>query len=186
MFKVKITSILIKFGLALIILGGIIFVLGIQINSLTKKLSQINNQAEVIRIKENSKQDLARDSDIAKNAMPILQKALPSSDNLIDFIADLENIAAVTGNKQELSFAGSDQTQSSANQALGEGANKTTKESLDFTITLEGTLASLQNYLSALEDLPYVIEIKKISSSGDDLSGSSKTNIQAVLYTSNK
>jgi Tfp pilus assembly protein PilO len=179
----NLTFIFVKFSLTLFVLGAVLFFLGIQINQLAGRISDINNKAEAIRVKENSKQDLIRDSEITKDVLPILTKALPSEDNLIDFIADLENLAQVTGCKQELSFAEAEVS------TIQEGENvaykkKTTKDNIEFTITLEGSFTSLKNYLSGLEDLPYIIEIKKISSSGDDLNTGGKTNIQAVLYTS--
>ena len=180
MFKINFTQIILKFGLTLLIFGAVIFVIGVQINSVAKKTGEIVTKAEAIRAQENNKQDLQEDSEQARVATPILEKALPASDNLINFIGDLENIATVTGNKQELNFS----QEVTSEGDLSQTKNKNKEGGIDFTIILEGTFGGLQSYLASLEDLPYIIEIKKIASNGNDLTAPSKTTITAILYTS--
>lgn len=107
-----------------------------------------------------------------------IELALPSPENVVDFVGSLESIASQTSLPQTLKF-GNIVTSPAADSAK-------TFSALDYTITLAGNSTTLISYLRQLERLPYFTGIADLAIASTTPLGwdsNSLITIQAKLYT---
>lgn len=107
-----------------------------------------------------------------------IKDALPTADNILDFVAALESLAASTSLQQSTRFG------SPVPTAISSGG--ITLSAIDYSTTLNGNVATLTNYLKGFEKLPYFSSITAISinaGSSKGWDGDSTVSIQAKVYT---
>lgn len=75
-----------------------------------------------------------------------LERAFPSEDTILDFVASMENLGKSSGRIQNLSFA-----------TVYGGAT------FDYGISLDGNIETLIDYLKLFEKLPYVTSLSGIT-----------------------
>lgn len=107
-----------------------------------------------------------------------VKDALPTADNILDFVAALESLAASTSLQQSTHFGTPVPT------AITSG--NISVSSIDYGTTLNGNISTLINYLKGHEKLPYFSGISSITlntASDKGWEGDSSVTIQAKIYT---
>lgn len=141
----------------LIIAGGLVFYLILQINKLASNLENKQNQlASDINTKSLNVNQAQTYEQVAPFAAKI-QAALPSPDNLLDYQNALEQAAIASGVQISVNFAA---LGAAANQPAAVGA---APKSIDHTVELKGNLNNFAIFISALENLPYFVKVNNFN-----------------------
>lgn len=142
----------------LIIAGGLVFYLILQINKLAANLENKQNQlANDINTKSLNVNQAQNYEQIAPFTAKI-QAALPSPDNLLDYQNALEQAAIASGVQISVNFAAAQGA--AANQPAAAGA---APKSIDHTVELKGNLNNFAIFISALENLPYFVKVNNFN-----------------------
>lgn len=141
---------LITVGIGILILGSIILFLGYRVSATAEAINAMRVDATTKTAKLGTLSKLERQYAIVSPYIPKLQSVLPKRDEMITFDRTLIALAAQQGVGFGFSFGGET------------AADATNAGSVRFTITLQGALADVTNYLDALHKLPYFIEFPEI------------------------
>lgn len=141
----------------LIIAGGLVFYLILQINKLASNLGNKQNQlASDINTKSLNVNQAQTYEQVEPFAAKV-QAALPSPDNLLDYQNALEQAAIASGVQISVNFAAQGVA---ANQGATAGA---APKSIDHTVELKGNLNNFAIFISALENLPYFVKVNNFN-----------------------
>lgn len=165
--------------LASVIVASIIITACVgQINKINASIIEKNKLARILDQKSETLRELEQNlAVIGTNDKKILE-ALPPSNNILDFIAVLENLAARTSVRQTMRF-GTPVAVTPA-EAKGVGIAR-----IDYTMAISGNVHTLFNYMKNFEHLPYFTRINSFSvQSGNELGweGESTISISASVF----
>lgn len=161
----------------IIIAGGAgSFFLKNKIEASSKKIYESRSMLKVLENRDETYSLLKADYPVVSEGLPLLRKALPKEDGLIEVVTRIDSLASETNISQNLVFdslAGA--------QAIGG------MKSIGFTASLEGNFGSFKNYFQKIQKLPYFIEIANVSitNSAGIFSNNSRLNYKAKLYIKN-
>jgi len=152
--KIKLANLLAGITITGAILIFALYFVNQKIDTLSRNL--INQKIELATLENKEKliSDLNIESESLSKETQTIENILPTSETIINFIKDLENTAAKTGNKITIHFDEKIQ----ADQQTG-------NQMLNFTVNLEGTGDSTKGFLQELNKLPYFIKVYGMSES---------------------
>lgn len=131
-----------------IIASGLLFAwLVIHVQTVTQGLKEVETEIATHEANRTSARKAEVSLEENKDIVARINNTLINHDRPIDFLEELTNLGKNTGNKIVLDYL---EQESSA-------------DSLVFRITIDGTKASVLNYLTILELTPYVITIENIN-----------------------
>ena len=108
-----------------------------------------------------------------------IESAFPTTDNILDFVGSMEALANKTQVAQTLRF-GTPVPLVQADESLS-------LSTLDYTLTLTGSVNHLAEYLKNFETLPFFTQIQSINlTSNNGWENESIINLKANLYIRNK
>ena len=159
----------------------IISIIGRQISSISSALHQ---KAKLTKVLENRNSDLlALEQKVAPlgSADVQIKNALPPSDDILGFVSAMESVAAEYGLKHSLRFSTPVPVPASAGTQLP-------LSSIDYTLTLNGHINILINYLKKFEKLPFFTHITSIDFTAGPAGWETESavTIQAKLYLRDK
>lgn len=149
-----------------------------RITEISQSLADKKRLAIILEQKNETLDQLEKDLTIIGQNEKRIREALPPSYNILDFISDLDSLAARTAVKQTTRFG----TPSPLNVGETEGVSIA---KIDYGISLSGNIFTLQSYLRNFENLPYFTKIDSFSiQSGNELGweGESSVTINATLF----
>lgn len=149
--KHLIVVIFIPLGIILILSASLIF-LGSDIASRANQINQLRRDLNFRLQATESLSGLRQDTEQVKSYLPVLEVFLPTRDQLISFLSDLNIIA-----KQSLVEISSSLGEENPKQDTGPG-------SVNFTITIQGIFDNLINFLKTLENGRYFTKIISLDS----------------------
>lgn len=138
--------------------GLVAFIAIIVINFLKKEIVAINKSvveqkdlAAILERRSATLSQLKSDYDRVDGSEEKILGAMPPADNILEFVAALESLGLKNSIEQTLSF------------------NTPSGSEISYSITLNGNIFSLINYLKDFEKLPYLTSISSVNlvSQGD-------------------
>lgn len=110
--------------------------------------SIVERRASSFALEKRSEMTAQLEKDFKKigDADVKLERAFPSEDTILDFVASMENLGKSSGRTQNLSFT-----------TVYGGAT------FDYGISLDGNIETLIDYLKLFEKLPYVTSLSGIT-----------------------
>jgi len=182
MFTLK--NLLILIGRNLLITLAIFFVTIISIIFLSKEMSrmsdsvalnhkleaELKNRTELLNV-------LGHDTQIVGTNDTLIENAFVPSDNIINFVNTLDNLAQTQSIPQTYHFGTPSPATISASFPIS---------SIEYTNNLTTNVQSLLAYLKKFNELPYFTKINGITIASQDKSGwmgPSTITLQATLYT---
>lgn len=170
-----------KAGIAVLLAVVVIVFTGTQIGKVTKSLQQKRALDSVFEKRSETVLVLEKDLQIVGDKDKKIQAALLSSDNILEFVGILESLANQYALQQNLKFGIPVAVPSDE-----EGVNLA---SIDYNITLQGNVSTLEKYLADFEKLPYFTHASSVSLTTQSPQGwddNSNITIQAKLYVRSK
>lgn len=174
----KIFKNLLRAGIAVAIAAIIVFIASQQISKISNSIQQKKTLSYILEKRTETISALKNDFEAVGEADKRIETALPATDNILDFVATLESLAAETSVQQSLKFGNP--------VPAGLGSGNLNISTIDYNLTLTGNVLILINYLKKFETLPYFSGISSISiASRTDKGweGDSTIGITAKLYT---
>lgn len=152
-----------------------IYLLSLQIKKQNQNLLEKQTLLFVAQTRSGGQSQLSADFEKVGENLPNIEKALPVSDNLLEYLSDLDITSKNLGLISTISIQ-----QASSPQPILEGKVLP----VDFTIQLQGNLAGVKMYLDAVERLPYYTKILSLDGSSDKgIQNSGNFNIKAQVLT---
>lgn len=172
----RIVKLVIAIFIVIIACGAGSFILINKIDASSKKIYESRSMLKVLENRDDTYSLLKADYPIVRDGLPLLKKALPREDGLVEVVSNLDALAAQTNNAQNLVF------DPISNAEVMGGMKK-----INFSATLDGNFGTFENYFKKIESLPYFIEIGNISINNGDgvFNSSSHMNFKARLYIKN-
>lgn len=145
-------------------------------NKIEMRAEKIYESRSMLRVLENRDENysfLKADYPLVQEGLPILRKALPKEDNLIEAVSRLDALASETNNIQNLVF-----------DPLSLAQNVGEMKSVSFSASLDGNFGSFKNYFKKMQKLPYFIEVANvnIANGAGVFNNNSRLNYKAKLY----
>lgn len=179
MFKEKeliliISRNLLKSAITAIIAVFVVLFLSGQISKISESIVKNKRTAFILEKRNETISNLRNDLKLIGDNERKIEDAMPPVDNILDFVAALENLASQNSLQQSLKFGTPSQV------VAGQIS------SIDYYITLNnGNTATLLNYLKRFERLPYVTGISTINLQALTARGwedNSSVSIQGKIY----
>lgn len=149
-----------------------------QITKVSKSLVEKRRLAAILEQKNETLRQLEKDLAVIGSQEKKIREALPPSSNILDFIADLEGLAARSSVKQTTRFG-------TPVPVSPEGTEGISIAKVDYGITINGNIFTLQSYMKNFDNLPYFTKINSFSiQSGKELGweGESSISINATVF----
>ena len=171
--------------LTAVISAGILYFAWRQISKLATSLQSKQNLIYLTGQQNQTSAELERQwAEISPN-IPKIEAMLPSSNDLLGYMGELEKIAKDSGVQQTIKFQ--NQNQSTKTNLPGQTNQNTKKESsVEYTIELKGSFDQIISYLSSLEKAPYftkIISFNMTTSQNTDKENISTATIGAKVFT---
>ncbi|MDO8572288.1 MAG: hypothetical protein Q7S11_00790 [bacterium] len=163
---------------AIIVASIAISILSRNITSIGDSLIEKKRLSIILSKRGEYLSGLKRDFNVVGEADKRIIEASPPSDNILPFVAILENIADQTSVQQSFKFG--------IPSLTGEKQNGMEIATIDYSIRVNGNVHTLINYLQRFESLPYFSTISSITISGGGTRGWEETaqaTIEAKIYT---
>jgi Tfp pilus assembly protein PilO len=164
-------------GSAIVIAGFVTFFISTKIEGITKSVIKNRQLASTLEKRTELFATLKHDTETVGTNDVLIEKAFPSSDNILEFISALENIATKNGVTQSFHFNTPTPSATPAPFTLS---------TVSYSNNLSGNLPALINYLKDFEHLPYFTKIDTINLSSADRAGFGQTtslSFNATLQT---
>lgn len=164
--------------------GGIIIIAIILIVFAGKQIIKIANSLQekmvlssVLEKRNETSLKLREDFKLVGEKNKKIEAALPSADNILEFVGILESLAKGRSLNQTVKF--------NSPAPLAAVINDLKLSSIDYSIVLDGNISTLIDYLKDFEKLPYFSGISSITVNAtppEGWGGKSSIFIQAKLY----
>jgi hypothetical protein len=141
-------------GAVIIIAALSCFFIGQEIIKISDGLQQKENLTRLLALRIDNIQKLKDSLAILGSGDIKITAVYPSTDNILNFVGALENLAKQNSLKQNLNFS---------NFAPDASINGATIEKTDYTISLTGTVTNLKAYLVRLENISFVTKIGAVN-----------------------
>lgn len=172
-FKEYLLSVVLRLTLVLILTGGVVFYTSKQI---AVKSEAVRTKRTLIAVWEQKTESLSRlqaDYKIMEPNLPVLEGALPKSDDLFVYFNKLDKLAEKNGLAAQLAI-GQQITPSEGGEPAG----------MAFRATIDGTLPNFLNYLKETEKLPHFVKFSEFTLVGlQGLYNPSRINYSGKIYT---
>lgn len=174
MFKARFSALVMAGQIVLVILsvGGVDYFLTKQVDGLVVSLAEKRSLLKVWLERDNTAIQIRRDYEIVKDAVPNLGRPLPTVETFGVFITEIENLAAVSGVAQTISFS---EPRPSADENI---------LVVPFSIILSGAAYNaVLNYIQKFENMPYFAEIETVGfSSSAGIFSPGQATMTAKVY----
>lgn len=164
---IKILKNLLKAGVAVLVAVIVIFFSGRQISKISQTVSEQRISAFILEKRSETIFQLRDGFKVIGNADKKIEESLPLAENILGFVAGLENLASQNSVQQILSFS--------------VPADKV----IDYNINLSANISVLINYLKNFEKLPYFTGISSINLSASSVGGweeNSAVSLKAKVF----
>lgn len=163
----------------IVVIGAIILVsiVGGQVSKVSSSLFEKQTVAQILEQRSENLLRLKKDLEKVGSADARIENALPTPDTILEFVAVLESLASQRSLSQTFRF-GSITPSPISQPALPISV-------IDYNLSLNGNISSLQSYLEDFEKLPFFTAIGSFNLSSSDISGwagNSQITLQAKLY----
>jgi hypothetical protein len=160
---------LLKASLAAAFAIAVIVFTGGQIGKISNSLVEQRTATFILEKRNETISRLAEDFKKIGGTDEKIKNAFPPVDNILDFVAALENLSVQNSIQETHSF----------------GTPSETRDSIDYGINMSANIFSLINYLKSFEKLPYFTGVSGISLSaqGNGWEGNSLVSLKARVYT---
>lgn len=153
-----------------LLLGGIFLTSG-KLKTLAGEVEQKRGQLVALSERETSFKELAADLAAFGKELPLIEKALPNEERVIDFLGEVQKVREESEVTLTAFSFESDQP-----KADSKGNNY-----IELRLGVEGPLINLKNFLEKLLNLPILLKIKTIDASKMD-EETSRLVLRAWLY----
>lgn len=164
--------------------GGIVTVAVILVIFVSKQITKIANSLQekmvlssVLERRNETSLKLREDFKKVGEKDKKIEAALPSADNILEFVGILESLAKGHSLNQTVKF--------NSPVPLAAAVNDLKLSSIDYNIVLDGNISTLVDYVKDFEKLPYFSGISSITVNAtppEGWGGKSSIFIQAKLY----
>ena len=164
-------------GSAVLIAGFVTFFISTKIEGITKTVIKNRQLASTLEKRTDLFATLKEDTETVGTNDVLIEKAFPSSDNILEFISALESLASKNGVAQSFHFNTPSPSAIPAPFTLS---------TVSYSNSLSGSFPALINYLKNFERLPYFTKIDTVNLSSGDRAGWGQTaslSFSATLQT---
>lgn len=141
---------LVKAGAATLAAAGAVLFFSVKIAEISGSIAEKKETQAQLEQRNETRAGLKNDVARAQQARTAIERAMPPQDNVMDFVAALENIARQNSLAQTLKF---ETPVAQTDEAFS---------SIDFTVELNANIFTLASYLKKFEQLPYAAGITGI------------------------
>lgn len=163
---------------AMVIAGLIISVFSNKISAIQKSLTTKRQLSYLLESQVRTVEDLRVAVKLLGDNDKKIERSLPPSEDILDFVAIIESLANQNSLQQTLKFE--------TPTPYLEPASGLNLQKIDYTITINGNVFTLINYLKGFEKLPYMTRAKAVGITSTIDKGWEKeatVNISAEVYT---
>lgn len=158
-----------KAGAAIAVAAFVIIFTGKQIGKISDSLAEQRTATFILEKRSETISRLAKDFETVGNADEKIKNAFPPVDNILDFVAALENLSVQNSIQGTYSF----------------GTPSEAEGFIDYGLNINANIFSLINYLKSFENLPYFTGISGITlgAQSNGWEGNSSVSLRAKIYT---
>lgn len=156
-------------GVALVCAGLLIFI-GAQIQKKVASITKARHELVVFTAKYDQFDQLKKEYEQVKDAVPKLENILPTLDTVTSVVDYMNDLGVKTNNTVAVQF------HTISNAQLG------SLSGIGFALQANGTLSSLRDLLSYMENAPYLISISNIYLTMDQANNQTKADMGGVVY----
>ena len=166
---IKIFKNVLKAGVAIAVAASIVIFTGEQISKISNSLIEQRTAAFILEKRSETISRLAKDFVTVGNTDEKIKNAFPPVDNILGFVATLENLFVQNSIQGTYSF----------------GTPSEAGDYIDYGLNINANIFSLINYLKSFENLPYFTRILSIGlgAQGNGWEGNSLVSLRAKIYT---
>lgn len=150
---IKILKNLLKAGVAVAVAIIVIFFTGRQISKISQTINEQRISAFILEKRSETISQLKEGFRVIGSADKKIEESLPPAENILGFVAALENLASQNSIQQILNFSAP------------------AEKIIDYNINLSANISVLINFLKNFEKIPYFTGISSINLSASPVGG---------------